>query len=333
MFERRRRSPAWALLARRVRTRCVTIGAFLVLVLAAPRARAQYAIETGHAYAEVETPRMMAVAGAIHATASSTSALFSNPANMAIAQIYHLGALAELYPEAGRQTFGGAVVDSLLSSTGLSGGLSYSWTQQDPGSLGRQWSDIRFGLALPIPKVLYVGVTGRYLQLAQTGLGPLGYSKASGGGTGLLMETITIDAGVTLRPIPELVIAAAGHNLTSPGTSLVPLLAVGSVGFLSPEFSADVDVVVDTTTFQTPRVRVQAGAEVLVANRVSLRGGYRYDDGLGAHFVAGGAGYIDPKFSIDLGVRRSITGTDSTAVVLGFTVHMEALGLGAVPPE
>lgn len=307
----------------------------VALALLAPRpAQAQYEIETGHAYGEIETPRIMAVAGAIRSTSSSTSALFANPANMALAQVYHFGALAELYPEAGRQTFGGAAVDSLLSSTGLSGGVSFAWTQQDPGNLGRQWTDLRFGIALPIPDVLYVGVAARYLQLAQTGVGPLGYSKASGGvASGVIMETITVDVGATLRPIPELVISVVGHNLTSLDTSLVPLMGAASVGFLTGEFSIASDVILEATTFDTTKLRFQAGAEFLVANRVALRGGYRYDQGFDAHFLTAGAGYVDPKFSIDLGARRSLNGTDSTTVSFGFTVHMESLGLGAVSTE
>jgi len=277
---------------------------------------------------------MTAVAGAIRSTSNSTSALFANPANMAIAQVYHAGALAEIYPEAGRQTFGGAVVDSLLSSTGLSGGLSFAWTQQDPGGLGRQWTDLRFALALPIPDVLYVGIGGRYLQLTQTGVGPLGYSKASGGlSNGVLIETITVDVGATLRPIPEVVISLVGYNLTSPDTSLAPLMGAASAGFLTGEFSIAADVVLEATTFQSTKFRVQSGAEFLVADRVALRAGYRYDQGFDAHFVTGGVGYIDPKFSIDAGVRRSASGTDSTTLTFGFTVHMESLGLGAVSTE
>jgi len=309
--------------------------ALALLALLAPGvALAQYEIETGHSYGEIETPRMTAVAGAIRSTSSSTAALYANPANMAIAQVYHAGAFAEIYPEAGRQTFGGAVVDSLLSSTGLSGGVSFAWTQQDPGGLGRQWTDLRFGLALPIPDVLYVGVSGRYLQIDQTGTGPLGYSKASGGQSGgILMETITVDVGATFRPIPEIVMSLVGYNLTSPDTSLVPLMGAASGGFLTGDFSIAADVVLEATTFETAKFRVQSGAEFLVANRVALRAGYRYDEGFESHFITGGAGYVDPKFSIDVGVRRSLTGTDSTTLTFGFTVHMESLGLGAVSTE
>jgi len=323
----------------RAHPRVLVRRALALLVLAAGAlspepARAQYAIETGHSYGEIETPRIMAVAGAIRSTSSSTSALFANPANMAIAQVYHFGALAEIYPEAGRQTFGGAVVDSLLSSTGLSGGLSLAWTQQDPGVLGRQWTDLRFGVALPIPDVLYVGVAGRYIQADQTGVGPLGYSKASGGLNGkLLTETISVDVGATFRPIPEFVVSVVGHNLTSPDTSLFPLMGAASVGFLTGEVSMAGDIVLEATTFQTTKFRAQGGGEFLVADRVAVRAGYRYDQGFDAHFVTGGLGYVDPKFSIDAAVRRSITGTDSTVVSFGFTVHMESLGLGAVSTE
>lgn len=315
----RAKSALWA-------TRCF---ALTVALLVTPPAAAQLEIETPHNYGEIETPRATAVSGALRATSSSLSAIYANPANMALAQVYHVGALAQLFPEAGKQIVGAAVVDSLISSTGLAGGLSLAWSQQDPGGLSRQWTDLRFGLALPVPDVLYLGVLGRYLVLDQAGTGPLGASRASGGLAGETMyETISLDVGVTLRPIPELLLSLVGQNLTSPDTSLVPLMASLGAGYLTADVSIGGEVILETTTFNTPKVRVQGGGEFLVADRLALRAGYRFDEGLGSHAVSLGLGYVDPRFSIDLGGRRSIAGAEYTTVTLGFTVHLETLSLG-----
>lgn len=314
-----------ALLPRLARAALAGLAASVV----AQTAHCQTQAEVAYNYGEIETPRSTAVSGAMRATSTSTTALFANPANMALTQVYHVSAFAQMFPEGNRQVLGAAVVDSLLSSVGIAGGLSAAWSQQEPGSLGRQFTDLRFGLALPIPEVLYVGVSGRYLILDQTGVGPLGASYASGGLQGQKMfETITMDVGVTLRPIKELVIGLVGQNLTSPDTSLVPLLGGIGVGFLSSEISFGGDIVFEATTFNDLRLRGQGGLEVLVAERVPLRGGYRYDQGMDSHAVSFGIGYTDPRFSIDAGIRRSIYGAEYTAVTVGFGVHLETMTLG-----
>ena len=54
--------------------------------------------------------------------------------------------------------------------------------------------------------------------------------------------------------------------------------------------------------------------------------------GLGAlvlHAVSGGIAYVDPRFSVDGSVRQTVSGDSATAIVFGFTMHVEASGLGA----
>src|SRR5690606_21854557 len=72
--------------------------------------------EVGWNYGEIETPRIAAMGGALRAYSNSLSALFINPANMAATRIYHVGALAQIWPEARRQSYGGGAVDSIVSS-------------------------------------------------------------------------------------------------------------------------------------------------------------------------------------------------------------------------
>ena len=69
--------------------------------------------------------------GALNALGVSTPALSLNPANMAMARVYHIEALAAFSPEAKRQTYGAAVVDSVLNSNGLAGGVLGSWSEMD----------------------------------------------------------------------------------------------------------------------------------------------------------------------------------------------------------
>ncbi len=290
--------------------------------------------EVGHNYGEHETPRMNAMGGAVRATSNSLTALYSNPANMAAAQLYHVGALAQIYPEAGRQSYGGAVVDSLISSTGMAGGLGGIWTLQDPDGIGREWLDLRFGLAMPLGDIFFLGVTGKYITVQQNGVGPLGFSRVSGGlKDSNIIQTMTFDAGATLRPIPQFSIAITGHNLTNLDNSLVPIMGGLGVGFATKDFGLNADAVIESGTYGSTSVRMMGGGEVLIADRVALRAGYRFDQGMVSHAVSGGAAYIDQRFSVDASFRRSVAGPSSTSILFGFSIHIEAMGLGKSSPD
>src|SRR5688500_16321167 len=83
--------------------------------------------EVGYNYGEIETPRVAATGGAQRALSNSVSALFVNPANMAASRVYHIGALAQIWPEAKRQSYGAAAVDSIVSSSRVAGGLGATY--------------------------------------------------------------------------------------------------------------------------------------------------------------------------------------------------------------
>ena len=116
--------------------------------------------EVGYNYGQTETPRIAAMGGALRAFSNSTDALFINPANMATSRVYHIGALAQIWPEADRQSYGAAIVDSIVSSSRLAGGLGGTWTSQDPDGVDRKSLDVRFALAYPFSDHLFIGASG-----------------------------------------------------------------------------------------------------------------------------------------------------------------------------
>jgi opacity protein-like surface antigen len=285
--------------------------------------------EIGWNYGEIETPRVAAMGGALRAASNSLSALFINPANMAATRIYHIGALAQIWPEANRQSYGGGAVDSIVSSTRMAGGLGGTWTLQDPDGLERRATDLRFALAFPFSNHFFVGAGGRYLWLEQNGLGPLGESVVSGGMPDEdIVRGFAFDAGATLKPTDVFAISIVGNNLNSPGHGFQPASVGGGIGIGSDDFTIEGDVVSDFTTWDETKVRAMGGIEYLVADRYPLRGGYRYDDGAQSHAVSLGAGYVDRAFSIEIAARRVVVGDTATAIIFGFEYHLESGGLG-----
>lgn len=284
--------------------------------------------EQAYDQGEVPNPRAVGMGGALNALGVSTAALFLNPANMALARVYHLEALAAYSPEAKRQTYGLAVVDSVLNTSHIAGGLGGTWSEFDPSGIRRRWTDIRGGLALPLGDHLSLGGTVRWLRADQAlGAGPFGTSLASDGNNGPLINTITLDAGATVSLGESLRIGVAGHNLTNPGTALAPATGALGIGYTTPTFSFEGDGSLDFTTWGGPRGRLMGGAELFAADHYAVRAGWRYDWGTKINSPSLGFGYIDPRWSIEIGLRRDIVSDHAESLgTLSLRYFYDALG-------
>ena len=284
--------------------------------------------EVGYNYNEIETPRITATNGAVRALSNSTEALFNNPANMSAARVYHLAALAQIWPEPGRQSYGIAAVDSVGSSARVGGGIGATYNTQDSNGIKRNWTDIRGAISYPFSDQLYMGVGVRYLRLRQNGEGPLGRSVASGGMSGeYIVSGFTFDAAATFKPANGLAISIVGVNLNNPGNTFQPTSVGGGIGYGKELFSVEADVVADFTTWDSTKLRAMAGGEFLAGDHFPLRAGYRYDEGAKSHSLSAGLGYIDTSFGAEIAMRRVVSGDPATAIVFGFTYHLDSGGL------
>lgn len=290
--------------------------------------------EAGFQGGELETARTGALGGATRAIGADISGHFTNPANVAASRVYHVGALAIIAPEARRQSYGAAMSDSVTNSRGLAGAVSGVYTVQDSGGLSRKATDARFTLAFPMSDKLFVGVTGKYLKLRQDGLGPLGQSYASGGRKNeAIVSGFTFDAGLSAHPVDLLWVGIVGTNLTATGDGYRPLGASGGVGVGTRTFNVEADVAADFTTYDRTTLRYMGGAELLAADSFALRGGYRFDQGDRSHSASFGLGYVDPSFSFELSLRRTLSPYTSTMLFVGVTYFLESTGLTRAPNE
>lgn len=284
--------------------------------------------EVGYNHGEQETPRSVALAGALRALSNSTDAVFLNPANMAAARVYHVGGSAQIWPQAERQSYGAAAADSARRH-GIAGGLAANWTRQDPDGVDRKAFDFRLALAAPLSDEFLVGGAVRYLSLTEDGF-PSGADglRPSAAAAGLngdeIVADLTFDAGLTLKPVRELSLSLVGQNLSDAGHGFLPLLLGGGVGYGTESLSLEVDVVSDFTTFDDAALRFQGGGELLLADSFPLRAGYGYDEGLDMQFLSGGFGYLSRQFSLDAGVRGAVAGPASITFVIGFKYHVES---------
>lgn len=306
--------------------------AFLACMTLSERAYAEASSlppEVGYDYSDTETPRSAAMGGALRAFGTSTESLFLNPANMAAARVYHIGALAALWPEAKRQTYGAAAVDSVGSRTQVAGGLAFTFNRQDPDGVDRQWNDLRFALAFPFSPQFQLGLGGRVLWLKQNGNGPLGSDVVASGLDGEnIVRDFTFDAGLAFRPSKEFSIGLVGNSITDPGHGFMPSRIGGGMGYGTQDFTLEADLVGDFTTWGRTTVLAMGGFEYLAGNAYPLRMGYRFDEGLNTHWLSGGLGYIDKQISAEITARRSVSGYEATEILIGFKYHLESAGAG-----
>lgn len=286
-------------------------------------------IEQGYELAEIQHPRSVAMGGAQQAWGGSTNAIFANPANLSALRVYHLEALATFGPEARRQSYGGAIADS--STSRLSGGFGGTWSQLDPDGIKRRWTDLRLALAYPFGDRLSIGITGRYLRLGQgVAGGPLGSSLVSDGTPEEpIFNGFTFDAGAGLQLTEHLRIGVSGRNLTAPGTALAPVVLAGGIGWSNRVLTVEADGHVDFTSRDEPRARAMLGGELLVADHFPIRAGYRYDDVMKTHAVSAGTGYVDRRFSIDVGGRRDVVADHpATTISVGLRFFIDSGAYG-----
>jgi hypothetical protein len=284
--------------------------------------------EQAYDMGQVPQARAVGMGDALNALGVGTPALYMNPANMAMARVYHLEAFGAYSPEAVRDTFGLSIVDSVINAQRVAGGLGGSWNEMDPDGLHRVWTDVRAAIALPLGDYVALGVAGRYLHIDQnTGVGPLGPSTASDGtSSGAVFNQLTVDVGATVA-LGDFRIGAVGHNLTNPSTALAPTTAALGLGYAAGIFAIEADGLLDFTTFGYTTGRVMGGAEAFFGGHYALRLGWRYDTGTALNSPSLGIGYIGPQWSIELSGRRDIASSHAdTLGVLSLKYFYDAAG-------
>lgn len=263
---------------------------------------------------EYETPRTMAMGLGARASAASTSALATNPANVALGRLYHLESVVGYVPQHTNFTFGAGIMDSFSSPVALA--VQYRYLLGN-GRYGHSGMDGRIGLAYAFSEAFSVGIAGRYTSFAREG-------QQEGDVRGPHVEGVNVDVSVRVTPIAGLHIAAIGQNLVDYGSPYVARLVGGSISYtLDNVFTIAVDGFADLSTFRTatndvrPEVLLGLGAE-LFTGEVPIRAGYVFDSGRGIHYLTAGLGYVRPEFGVDIGWRQQFIGDDDTWLTLSF---------------
>jgi hypothetical protein len=143
----------------------------------------------------------------------------------------------------------------------------------------------------------------------------------------------TFDAGVAVRAGELLRIGIAGQNLSYPDDGLMPTTFGGGLALATDDFTIEADGLADFSSYEDVSARIMGGGELLLADSVPLRAGYRFDQGAESHALSGGIGYLGREFSIEGSVRRTIVGPDATILVFSVAYFLESSGLARAGNE
>ena len=267
----------------------------------------------------LETTYGLAMGAGARAGATGTSALAYNTSNMAGSRTYHIEAFSQIVPGSKSNggtywTIGSSVTDSTTAQK-LAMGTSFRGVFSGNGRQYSGW-DWRSGIGVQAIPQLGIGIGFRWARLQS--------EWANSKRLGPSFDGITLDASITITPIPWLKVAGLGYNLIKTHSALAPQMAGGSVS-LSPvdAFTIGGDLLVDFTTFQKNEIIAGAGLSYVAGQMVPLRFGYRRDQGRNLNQITAGVGFSKGKVAADVALRQDIAGRKETYLVLMFRYVVE----------
>jgi hypothetical protein len=279
----------------------------VVISLAASAALAEEGAEPEPAPSGVTTPagpdlrdfghaRTLAMGGAYMSMGYGVETIGGNPAALSAYKRYQLEASGAWDVPNG---MGFATVGVADSTGPVAMGLSYHFATF--GGLERRWGHITtVALSYSIADWIHLGVSGRHHVL-------IGASQTN---------SITMNAGLVIRPLPFVSIGVSGHNLINNFNADITRYFVASASaMLFEQLSPCFDLRADFNG-PTPRFAYHGGLEWLIGASVPVRVGYQYDGIMNHHYVSGGLGWFVQGSGIDLAYRHELGGAEGRMVAL-----------------
>lgn len=262
----------------------------------------------------LETTYTLGMGSGVRAGATAISALALNTSNMAAVSTYHVEAFSQIIPGSKSQggtywTIGSSVTDSTTAKK-IAMGTSFRGVFSGENRRYSGW-DWRSGIGIQAIPQIGIGMAFRW--------GRMNADRYEGQRLGPSFDGITIDASMTITPIPWLKVAGLGYNLIKTYSPLAPQMAGGSVALTPVEsFSVGGDILFDFTTFQKNEMIAGAGMSYIAGEMVPLRFGYRRDNGRNLNQITAAAGFNKGKIGAEAALRQDIGGRKETYLLVMF---------------
>ena len=263
------------------------------------------ALLVGAAQAQIaDTPRSLAMGGAVRGDPVGSSALLRNPAGMSRSYIYAAEAAYTRAAPSNVNTGGLNIVDSKTKPS-VAVGLAYAYQFTDSGEPANDGHDVRLAFAHPfVPQVFNVGLGLHYLHLDRD-------VNVDDKKEVDELRAFTLDAGLLFSPTPAFHIGVVGHNLINTDDPGFPRQAGGGIAFTGELFTIDFDALADFDRGEETKAVLAGGLEMLIAGAVPFRLGFEYDGPTDQKWASGGIGFLDTRTrkegnQLNIAYRQSI---------------------------
>jgi len=252
------------------------------------------------------SPRPLGMGGAARGFATGDAGPQLNPSGISLMRAYLMEGSYQYGSALNAHDVRLSAVDS-TSGFNMGGALYYNYHRDSPADGMKQTGHLFGGsLSFPVLDKIFLGGSAKYVRFADA--------------VGTTHTGFTFDAGLTLRPIPQLSIGAAGYNLLDRQTPWAPRAVGGGVAVLPlPNLILMFDSVLEKDYVSTTRDKVMyymGGGEFSLATAAAIRAGGGHDGMSGNNYVSAGVSTISAEIgALDLGLRQDVSGQKKTTVV------------------
>jgi len=256
--------------------------------------------------------RPLGSGGAMRAVATGDAGPMLNPSGISLMRAYAVESGYQYGKTAGSQDMRLSAVDS-TSGFNLGGALYYTYHRETPADGVTRTNHLAGGsLSFPIVEKIFVGGNVKWVRFRDA--------------ADATHSAFTFDAGMTVRPIPQISIAAVGYNLRDLGTPWTPRGAGGGVAFIPMPTLLFAFDTVWTKVYGDPTrdqaLQYMGGGELSFAASAAIRAGGGYDGVTRNGYASGGLTWLSPEMgAIDFGLRQDVSGVERTTIV-GVSVRL-----------
>ena len=235
-----------------------------------------------------------------------------NPSGISLLRAYLLEGSYQYGSAASSHDARISAVDS-TSGFNLGGALYYTY-HRDTTSDGVNQTGHLFGgsLSFPLLDKLFLGGSAKYLRFTDL--------------TGTTHKGFTFDAGLTLRPIPQVSIGAVGYNLLDRETPWAPRAVGGGIAVLPmPNLMLVFDSVLEKVYDDPTRDQVMyymGGGELSFSSAAAIRAGGGRDGMTKNAYVSAGVSLLSAEIgALDFGLRQDVSGAKK-ATIFGVSARL-----------
>jgi len=269
--------------------------------------------------------------GSLRAASTNATAIFLNPAGIALLQSYVVTAFYDFHVRKNGHVAHSSVVDSIASKW-IKAGLFYNLmimrpdiydrNQQKKLTLKQDGHEVGVALAMPLGAHFALGATVKYQFYKATIEIPDPEGDGNIDHTVDRISNIGVDLGMVIKIAAGFSAGVTAMNVVPQKSLHAPItMGMGLAYGYKTYFLAAFDVLLDFTSRGKKVVpSLFGGVEVFLGGKYAIRAGTSYEGLTEAVSVTGGFGYINPKAGVDIFVSQQVDGGVETRI--GFAVKL-----------